>query len=65
MIIVTGGAGFIGSNLIYKLNKISEKNIVICDVVNSKLKKNYLKEIKYKKIVSPSNFFYFLNKNKK
>ncbi len=65
MLIVTGGAGFIGSNLIYELNKMSEKNIIICDLVNSILKKNYLKKIKYKKIVSPSNFFYFLNKNKK
>ena len=65
MIIITGGAGFIGLNLIYELNKISEKNIVICDLVNSILKKNYLKKIKYKKKVSPSNFFYFLNKNKK
>ena len=65
MIIVTGGAGFIGSNLVYGLNKIKQKNIVICDTANSVLKKNYLKKAKYKKIISPSNFFYFLEKNKK
>ena len=65
MIIVTGGAGFIGSNLIYELNKINQKNIIICDIANSVLKKNYLKKTKYKEIISPSNFFYFLEKNKK
>ena len=65
MLIVTGGVGFIGSNLVYGLNKINQNNIIICDTANSKLKKNYLKKSKYKKIVSPSNFFYFLEKNKK
>ena len=65
MIIVTGGAGFIGSNLIYALNKKKEKDIVICDQVNSVLKKNYLKKAKYKKIVSPKKLFEFLRKNEK
>ena len=65
MIIVTGGAGFIGSNLVYELNKRNNYNIIICDTANSVLKKNYLKKAKYKKIISPSNFFYFLEKNKK
>ena len=65
MIIVTGGAGFIGSNLVNELNKKNNHNIIICDTANSKLKKNYLKKIKYKKIISPSNFFNFLKKNKK
>ena len=64
MIIVTGGAGFIGLNLVYELNKRNNYNITICDIANSKLKKNYLKKIKYKKIISPSNFFNFLKKTK-
>ena len=65
MLIVTGGVGFIGSNLVYGLNKINQNNIIICDTANSKLKKNYLKKAKYKKIISPPSFFYFLEKNKK
>lgn len=31
MIIVTGGAGFIGSNLVHQLNSIGEKNILVVD----------------------------------
>ena len=64
MLIITGGAGFIGSNLIYELNRIKEKNIIICDVLNSKLKKNYLKKLRYIKIVPPIKIFNFLEKNK-
>ena len=63
MIIITGGAGFIGSNLIYALNKKKERNIVICDNINSQLKKKYLKKAKYKKIIKSSNLFRFLKKN--
>ena len=48
MIIVTGGAGFIGSNLIYALNKINESNIVVCDNVRSKIKNAYLRKGKYR-----------------
>ncbi len=31
MIIVTGGAGFIGSNLVHELNRIDESEILIVD----------------------------------
>ena len=62
MIIVTGGAGFIGSNLIYKLNKINQNNIIICDVANSVLKKNYLQKTKYKKNNSPLKYLSFFRK---
>tara|TARA_B100000029_G_scaffold138029_1_gene132967 strand:+ start:18524 stop:19486 length:963 start_codon:yes stop_codon:yes gene_type:complete len=64
MIVITGGAGFIGSNLVYALNKLNINNLIICDSVNSKLKKKYLNKVKYKKIIIPSNLFIFLNKNK-
>jgi nucleoside-diphosphate-sugar epimerase len=31
VIIVTGGAGFIGSNLIHQLNQAGERNILLVD----------------------------------
>ena len=39
MIIVTGGSGFIGSNLINKLNSLNIKNIYIFDNLNYQKKK--------------------------
>ena len=39
MIIITGGAGFIGSNLIENLNKNRIKEIVIFDNLNKQKKK--------------------------
>ena len=39
MIIITGGAGFIGSNLITILNKNRIKEIVIFDNLNKQKKK--------------------------
>ena len=39
MIIITGGAGFIGSNLITNLNKNGIKEIVIFDNLNQQKKK--------------------------
>ena len=38
MIIVTGGAGFIGSNLIRNLNKLGYENIIIVDSITSQKK---------------------------
>ncbi len=34
MILVTGAAGFIGSNLVAALNARSEAPVIICDVVD-------------------------------
>lgn len=63
MIIVTGGAGFIGSNLIKSLNKNKLNKIYIFDRV-SKLKKNNLKNLDFKKIYHKSEIFRFLEKNR-
>ena len=41
MIILTGGAGFIGSNLLQKLNNLHYKDIVLFDNLNKLKKKKY------------------------
>lgn len=38
MIIVTGGAGFIGSNIIYSLNKMGHNNILVVDNLTNGIK---------------------------
>lgn len=55
MIVVTGGCGFIGSNLVKYLNSLKKKNILIVDSITKKKKKN-LKELKYKKIENKEIF---------
>ena len=64
MIIITGGAGFIGSNLISSLNKNRIKEIIIFDNLD-KLKKKNLKNLSFKKIYFKSEIFEFLKFNKK
>ena len=39
MILVTGAAGFIGSNIVASLNRKGYKNIILCDWVNEDSKK--------------------------
>ena len=41
MIIVTGGAGFIGSAIVWALNKRSVNDIILIDGVNHPEKKEY------------------------
>ena len=64
MIIVTGGAGFIGSNLIKELNKKGFNNIYIFDRI-SHLKKSNLDNLYFKKIYHKNEIFKFLEINKK
>ena len=64
MIIITGGAGFIGSNLITNLNKNGIKEILIFDNLNKQKKKN-LKNLSFKKIYNKNETFEFLKSNKK
>ena len=49
-IIVTGGCGFIGANLIHKLNRFGIFDIIIVDKVN-KHKAPYLKKIKFTDLI--------------
>ncbi len=56
MIVVTGGAGFIGSNLVRLLNLSGEKNIIIVDRLNNK-KKNNISNLKFKKFINYNDFY--------
>ena len=62
MIIVTGGAGFIGSNLINFLGSQNSQEIVSVDWKNNE-NKHYFKNRNLKK-VSPDNLKNFLDENK-
>jgi ADP-L-glycero-D-manno-heptose 6-epimerase len=58
MIVVTGATGFIGKNLVKKLNSIGLNNLILVD----KIKKNSnLKELIYKKFYNYKNFIKLIN----
>ncbi len=61
MILVTGGFGFIGSNLVKFLKEKRHNEIVICD------KNEFPRFFDYKgiSVIEPENIFRFLNQNKK
>tara|TARA_B100000945_G_C20326396_1_gene570228 strand:+ start:135 stop:1073 length:939 start_codon:yes stop_codon:yes gene_type:complete len=64
MIILTGGAGFIGSNLLKKLNNLHYKDIILFDNLN-KLKKKNIAQLSFKSIYFKDEIFNFLKSNKK
>lgn len=63
MIIVTGGAGFIGSNLVAALEESGISDIVICDVLGSEDKWRNIGNREIRDFVTPPNFFHFLEQN--
>lgn len=56
MIIVTGGAGFIGSNLIRSLNNIGYSNILIVDNKETILKSKNIKKIEFSNCIDKDLF---------
>ena len=65
IIVVTGGAGFVGSNLIKKLIKITKKKIISIDDYSTGSKNNHVKNNRVKYLVgSTLNINKLLQKNK-
>ncbi len=63
MIIVTGGLGFIGSNIVRKLNELNEENIIIVDNLK-KFKNKYRYPLKFKELIDKKVFIEKIKKNK-
>lgn len=65
MIIITGAAGFIASNLISKLNNENFKDIILVDDFSKSIKeKNYINKT-YTNLINRNDFFNWLDKNEK
>ena len=64
MIVVTGGSGFIGSNLVKFLNDIGEKEILIVEELDTYVKKfENLKDLKYLDCIDKQDFIQDLKRN--
>ncbi|MBI1207647.1 MAG: ADP-glyceromanno-heptose 6-epimerase [Azospirillum sp.] len=64
MIIVTGGAGFIGSNLVAALEARGHADLVVCDRLGSEDKWRNLAKRELRAIVPPEGLFAFLDANR-
>ena len=63
MIIVTGGAGMIGSNLINKLNKMNRKDIIIVDDLTDGYKSRNLKDLDFYDYIDKDDFINLIRNN--
>ena len=64
MIVITGGSGFIGSNLVEFLNKNKEEEILIVEELDTYLKKfDNLQDIKYLDCIDKTKFIKDINNN--
>lgn len=64
MIVVTGGAGFIGSCLLWRLNKEGIRNIIVVDEPITSEKERNLEEKKFSFFVEKNNFLSLVTSNK-
>jgi ADP-L-glycero-D-manno-heptose 6-epimerase len=64
MLLVTGGAGFIGSNIVANLNESGRTDVVVCDVLGSEGKWRNLQKRQLADIVPPSDLLAWLDSRK-
>ncbi len=62
--IVTGGAGFIGSNVVKRLNELGEDNILIVDNLNCSEKWKNLVDLSFEDYIHKDKFIELLKKGK-
>jgi ADP-L-glycero-D-manno-heptose 6-epimerase len=60
MIVVTGGAGFIGSAVVWRLNQLGEENIIVVDELRGGDKWKNLNGLKFSDVFHKSDFYEFL-----
>ena len=63
MIVVTGGAGFIGSAIVWGLNQKGIDSIIIVDSLKKSEKWKNLRSLKYADYIEKEDFIYFLDNN--
>ena len=63
MIVITGGAGFIGSNLVAALEQHCNEEIIICDYANTDDKWRNISKRKIKELITPDNLIKWLSSN--
>ncbi|HBS87029.1 MAG: ADP-glyceromanno-heptose 6-epimerase [Bacteroidetes bacterium GWF2_38_335] len=63
MIVITGAAGFIGSNLVTRLNQDRFYDLVLVDDFSKTRKTDNYKNKKYSQLVNRADFFEWLDKN--
>jgi len=64
MLLVTGGAGFIGSNVVASLNEAGRTDIAVCDVLGSEGKWRNLQKRQLADAVPPEDLFSWLGARK-